>query len=453
MWTLLLVACSSSGILSAPTQPGPEVVEDSGPTENGEGSDGGAGEAPAEEPGESIGDGPPPSPWPTAPEPLLCSIALQCPAGIADEPKSACTLLIVRGDADSAAEYSGPAGVELRGRSSFAAPKPPLSIELRDETGEDAPTDLFGMGAEADWVLNGMYFDRALLRNKLAYDAFRAFGPNNWAPQSVYCTLSINDTPYGLYTLIERVKWDDDRIAIDPDGESGRAFVAKLQDADFLYNNWLGYGGWKIVSPSQESLSTEARATLTTFFDGWYGALSSSSPDDPDSGIFAYIDLDSAVDMVILEELFKNNDAWYLSVHIYKAADGKLHFVPWDLDLSLGQPSYNDNENPHSWVLYRPDWIARMGRVPAFKERLVSRWAELRAGPLTDGNLEAAMSHFQSTMTAEAIEENFRLFPIETIQFGGSYLYAVSSYEEEDARVRAWIAARTLWMDENIDEW
>lgn len=55
--------------------------------------------------------------------------------------------------------------------------------------------------------------------------------------------------------------------------------------------------------------------------------------------------------MVNVEERFKNNDAWSLSVHIYKAAGGKLHLVPWDPDLSLGQPSYNDSESPNSWVL------------------------------------------------------------------------------------------------------
>ena len=109
----------------------------------------------------------------------------------------------------------------------------------------------------------------------------------------------------------------------------------------------------------------EARATRSTFFDGGYRALSGGSLDNPDTGIFAYVDLDSAVEMVNVEARFKNNDAWSLSVQIYKAAGGKLHFVPWDPDLSLGQPSYNDSENTNSWVLYRPDWIARMGRVPA----------------------------------------------------------------------------------------
>jgi spore coat protein CotH len=308
------------------------------------------------------------------------------------------------------------------------------------------------MGAESDWVLNGMYFDRALFRNKLGYDLFQLMSPDDYAPQSVYCRLTLDGGVLGLYALVERVKADDDRVAIDLDGDSGRAFVVKLHDSDFVYPNRLGTGGWRVVSPSQESLSTEARAEVVNFFTGLYGALESADPYNAETGIWTYVDLDSLVNLVLIEELTKNNDAWFLSVHAWKAADGKLHFTPWDLDLSLGQPSYNDNENPASWVAYRPAWVATMVADPAFTVRLAERWAELRGGPFDEAEINARIDGYQATMTEAAIDENFDLWPIGTIQFGG-YLYPVASYAEEDSRVREWAGARLEWMDANIDEY
>ena len=56
---------------------------------------------------------------------------------------------------------------------------------------------------------------------------------------------------------------------------------------------------------------------------------------------------------------------------------------------------------------------------------------------------------YQDTM-GEALEDNFKVWAIDEIQFGDGYLYEVSTYEEEDNRVRAWVEARLEWMDANI---
>jgi hypothetical protein len=89
---------------------------------------------------------------------------------------------------------------------------------------------------------------------------------------------------------------------------------------------------------------------------------------------------------------------------------------------------------------------------PAFTVRLAERWAELRGGPFDEAEINARIDGYQATMTEAAIDENFDLWPIGTIQFGG-YLYPVASYAEEDSRVREWAGARLEWMDANIDEY
>ena len=57
-----------------------------------------------------------------------------------------------------------------------------------------------------------------------------------------------------------------------------------------------------------------------------------------------------------------------------------------------------------------------------------------------------------ASTAGEALERNFSLWPIETINLYG-YCYTVYSWAEEDTRVRAWIHERLVWMDENVAAW
>ncbi|MCK6504223.1 CotH kinase family protein [Myxococcota bacterium] len=379
----------------------------------------------------------------------LCHIVLECPEEIPDEPKIPCHLEVR--DAAKELVYLGYAGLETRGRSSAGAPKHQYSVELWDARGEEVEADLLGMGDEADWVFNGNYFDRLLVRNPLAYDLFRAAGEvgdpawPRYAAEHRFCDLTLDGTWLGIYSLMERIKRDDDRLSIEADDGTGSSFVLKLDDGEALVSNSLGYGGWSVIYPKDPDAAQQAG--ITAAIQAWQAAALA----DP-SSLPAHVDVDSVIDFILLQELMKNNDAFYLSVHLWKDRDGPLVFSPWDLDLSLGQPSYNDNENPYSWLLYRPAMVTAFRDVPGFSERLAARWAELRAGPWATGEILDRIDGYQEVMGADAIAANFEVWPIEEIDFSG-YLYAVDSYEEEDARVRAWVHRRAAWMDEHIAEW
>jgi hypothetical protein len=383
-------------------------------------------------------------------EPLgLCRAQLVCEDAIPDEPKIDCQLDIWDDQGNSI--YADIAGVEVRGRSSYWAPKPQYSIELRNAEGDEQSVSLMGMPAESDWVLNGMYFDRSLLRNTLGYDLFRGMGYTaRWAPASAWCTLELNGEEWGLYSLVERIKRADGRISISEDDGSGSSFVLKLDDVDAIFENYLGYGGWKPVYPKPESLTESQELAILAYLEGWYGALESEDPHAEDLGVWSYVDMDSLVDFVLLQEFMRNNDAYYLSVHLWKDRGGLVHFAPWDLDLSLGQPNYNDNENPEGWIQYRPDWLALMTSDPEFVSRLETRWVELRESLLAEDTVFARIERYQGSLE-EGLEQNFELWPIETIQFSGDTLYEVGSYDEELDRIQSFIHARSAWMDDSME--
>jgi hypothetical protein len=378
----------------------------------------------------------------------MCSLTLDCGQTIPDEPKIDCVLRVV--DGWGRTDWEGPAGVELHGRSSISFPKPQYSVELRDEAGEPVDADLLGMGGESDWILNGAWVDRALFRSKLAYDLFQAFEPSDYAPESEYCTLTLDGNWVGIYLLTERVKRDRSRIAIEADVDAtGESFVLKLDDGGGIAANTLGYGTWKLVYPTNDEATLAQVAGIQGYLAGWESAVVSADPGDPKTGVATWIDVDSFIDFVLLEEAVKNNDAYFLSVYIWKDRGGLLHFTPWDMDLTLGQPSYNKNELSSEWILYRPPFISTVAVIPEVRERLAARWRELRAGVLATDAVLARIDGYEAVM-GDAIDSNFDVWPIEEVDFGG-YLYPVSSYEEELEKVTTWIPERLTWVDDHID--
>ena len=167
-----------------------------------------------------------------------------------------------------------------------------------------------------------------------------------------------------------------------------------------------------------------------------------------------WIDIARAVDAVLIEEFFKNEDAFYTSMHMWKDDGGLLHFVPWDLDMTFGQfpyYPYGDYGNVHIWIDYRPQLWATIGADPVFRARLVERWVELRSGLLATNAVLARIDRLQAIL-GPAIARNDEVWPIEAINYGG-WFYEVSSYADEDAHVRAWLTERLSWMDANIADW
>jgi len=384
----------------------------------------------------------------------LCIIALRCDGEIQDEPKIDCGLDIMSGD--GAVVYTGRGGLERRGRSSQAYDKPNYSLELRDDAGNEQPTNLLGMGGEADWILDGSWVDRSFVRNELAYAMFRATGPERWAPEGRFCELALNGEARGIYRLGERIKRDDDRIDIAEDDGSGQSFVVKQDSEGALYWPVGEEASWELVSPDQERASEAQRQAVQAFLDSLNQALQSRD----EQATFALLDLDAVVDFVIVQELAKSADAYNLSLHMWKAPGAPAQLVPWDFDLSMGQPNSAirpGNELSSGWVPHRTLLTDGLDRQPMFLSRLAERWRMHRASALSDAAITAVIDGALETLEPEAVANNFMIWPLANVDFQQIFplytLYPVSSYAEEIERVRSWLMERTAWIDANIESY
>jgi len=390
------------------------------------------------------------------PKPGPCQLTLTCERSIPDDPKVDCELKI--DDASGKSVYSGRAGVELRGRSSISYPKKNYAVELRTQAGEDNPTPMLGMGKEADWVFDGSWVDRSFMRNDLAFWMFQRMG--HYAPESRYCNLKLNGKLQGVYRLVEKIKRDDDRLALSESNGSADTFlVTQETDGDIRFPVTENNNSWQSVYPKHDNLSDAQRSAIQGWLDEASKALYEGNAENPD-GALAYLDAAVVADFVLLEEFSKNIDAYNLSLSLYRNEGGKLGFVPWDFDLAFGQPTLRDkagNESSEGWVANRTRLIRALSKVPGVTSRLGPRWRELRKGPLADAAVFAKFEEWQTVLAASALTENFANWPLKDVEFSQIYppysLYKVESYDDEITRLRSWLEARLSWLDAHIDEY
>jgi hypothetical protein len=394
---------------------------------------------------------------------LLAHVEVDCPSEIIDEEKILCTLAIT--DGLGGIVYSDHAGVELRGRSSQSFPKLNYSIELRTAADVESAVNILGMGQESDWALDGMWADRSFVRNALAYDSFRDFSATSYAARGRYATLTLNGDPHGLYRIVERVKRDDDRVDLTADDGTGSSFIVK-QDSGGELRMPLGLQNrWRLVYPSDATATEAQRTGVQAWLDRLNDALTGDAPEDPTTGVLSLLALDPVVDFILLQEMMKNIDAFDLSIHLVRDAGGLARLVPWDCDLSLGQPTVSGepnggpdqetNDRPEGWVIHRSDFIDALVSVETLRARLAPRFRELRLTALSDAALAMKLDRYAMTLTPAAIEENFTLWPIEDVDYVDLYepysFYDVASHAEEMTRVKAFLSARLAWIDANID--
>ncbi|MGI9175984.1 MAG: CotH kinase family protein, partial [Rhodothermales bacterium] len=176
-----------------------------------------------------------------------------------------------------------------------------------------------------------------------------------------------------------------------------------------------------------------------------------------------YIDLDSFVDFVIVNEIGKNVDGYRLSTFLYKDKDsngGALHAGPvWDFNLAFGNADYYGGADPEGFQYNFaqtgdnfpiPFWWKKLAESEGFQVALGNRWASLRQGVLHEDSLMQSVDAM-ATLLDEAQARNFERWPIL-----GEYVWPNAfigqTYAEEVDYLKGWLGERLAWLDANLPE-
>lgn len=409
-------------------------------------------------------------------------------ATIPDDPKIQAGLKIIyNGEGqrnyltDTTYDYNGLIGIELRGSSSQGMPKKPYGFETWNPQQQDLKVSLLGMPRESDWILTANYSDKTLMRNALSYNLANKTG--HYAPRTRFCELVLNGSYQGVYLFSEKIKRDSGRVdvsklnAIDVSGaELTGGYIIKV-------DKFTGSGGagwtsqvpppnapagtqirFQYVYPKPDSIQPQQGAYIKAFVDSFETALNSAGFQNPVTGWRRFMDEQSVIDYMLINEMSRNVDGYRISTFLHKekvTKGNKLKMGPvWDYDIAWLNADYCSGNQVTGWAYnfnsvcsageMVPFWWQRFRQDTLFNKRLYCRYTELRNSSFRIDSLHNLVDTMAAQL-AESQERNFTKWPIL-----GTYVWPNPSpipttYAGEVAKLKQWISDRLAWMDNQIN--
>lgn len=382
-------------------------------------------------------------------------------AKIVDEPKVKATLKIAYNEEGKRNYVDGPyhessglIGIEIRGNVTQSFPKKPYIFETRDSLGENRNVEILGLPKENDWILRACYIDKTLMRNAIACQISRNMG--RYASRYKFCEVIVNGSYDGVYMLMEKIKLDKNRVdlerltpeMIDPDSITGGYIYQVSQDpADFGDRRSLSY-------PDADEINTEQLNYIRNYDDEFREVMKSGDYDDPLKGYPAYIDVQSFIDEIIVQEATKNSDAYGWSSYFFKDRKRKLNAGPvWDFDQALANSTWNNGANSSEWNITKvitsvPAFWAKLFNEPTFQYLFKKRWFELRQNVLHTDTLMNFIDE-QASLLEEAQHRNFNRWEI----LGQPLWRSVAGYAERDTYqkevdyMKLFLTEHLRWID------
>ena len=363
--------------------------------------------------------------------------------------------------------------LHYRGYSSRTFPKRNYSLHLVNDKGEAIDREVMGMPADNAWILNGPYLDKSLIRNYLAYNVFGSFCA--YTPEVRFCELFVDGAYRGLFLCMESIDVNpnrldlterDDAVSVLQTSGAATSYLLQLDrydTEDVVLDDLSSRVGLQdstlsVVYPAAEDLSEDERLWIRDDISAIEKSLYSYDYDTAAYGYTTTTDIDSFVAYFIANEFSMNYDAGVYSTYLYKDLRGALSIGPiWDFNSAFDAYVEDDYSTASGFEMVNRPWFTMMVKDETFTEAVIARYRELRAGVLSDENLQSFIDEaldylgpaiernweiWGSTFDPETLDPQHRLTPIERNP---------RSYDEAVDDLRAFITRRGAWLDAHIE--
>ena len=356
---------------------------------------------------------------------------------------------------DGSVDYEGSLEIKGRGNSTWNYPKKPYALRLKEKD------EILGMPSHKRWILLANWKDRTILRNDAAFWLSRHTGLP-YTVRGQFVELVFNGQHKGNYYLCEQIKLNKKRVNIekmdpmetDPEKITG-GWLLELD----TYVDMNGYVDethkfrypylfnlpWIVKDPDDDEISNEAYR----YIQDWIKDLETLMKDGDKVRAHAYeefLDVDTAIDYLLVEELTGNNDFYNYwpspgphSTYLYKARGGKLYHGPvWDFDYHVFCPQYT-----HQWVgATKSIFYPALLKDEKFRARLVERW------DMQKNDLKKLPDYIdgQAELLRESERINHDMWPISNDENGDEKM----TFQESVDRIKSAFLDKWEWMDQNI---
>ncbi len=314
-----------------------------------------------------------------------------------------------------------------------------------------------GRGEAKDWILLANHCDQTLLRNYLAFYTANQLDGFEYASSGRFVEVVINGDYKGVYLLCEQVEVQESRVNIEVDpNKLDTGYLIELDqyaDDDEGAQEGVTYftaGG------QMYTVKSDATGEQMNFIKEHISKVDSAIRKGKKAEVEALIDLDSFVDMYLLQEFMLNIDVGWSSFFMYKKPDGgKLYCGPvWDLDLAAG----NDRRlfaGGHEGIYVadgaglgmtqESQWFIALMKQNWFKAMVLERWEE------TKHIFEGLSEHAEKTANSmkNAIDRNFTKWNIfgQRINQEPDSVVVLKNYRLHSKHLYKWLSDRYTWLD------
>lgn len=353
------------------------------------------------------------------------------------------------------------ATIKMRGASSYLFDKKQYRIKFytKQKNGKAKDCGFLGMEEDSEWVLNGPFLDKTLIRNRLLYElAGEIF---QWAPDTRYCEIFLNGRYQGLYLAVEPVTDGPGRLNLSRYGllSGETAWLAKRDRIGTEENPIRTYGevhgkvqnSLYIEYPSPKKITDAQRSWIEQDISRLEYCLYGDKSGYPIADYSLYIDTENFADYFIFNEAVMNHDAGNLSTYIYKDLQDKMKLAVWDYNNSLD--NYQWFKTPiDEWYVTENSWFTQLVKDRDFLDLAVTRYRQLRQDILSEEHINALIDGYQVEM-GDAVRRNFAIWGYTFDEsFTNDEERELHSYEEAIEQLKRTFRERLAFMDAHLED-
>lgn len=185
-------------------------------------------------------------------------------------------------------------------------------------------------------TLNCEVLDPTRSREALAYSIYRAAGVP--APRTAFAEVALtvpgkyDKEHVGLYTLVETV----DKNFLKAHYKTDKGLLMKperIRGLDYLGEDWARYKD--TYQPKRDATKDESKRVID-----FTKLVNQGTDADFNKDIATYLDVDAFLKYMAVTAVVANLDSFFTLGHNYclylHPTTNKFHFIPWDVDLSMG---------------------------------------------------------------------------------------------------------------------
>lgn len=340
--------------------------------------------------------------------------------------------IVIRDDYGTIKERNEWLGVRGRGNSTWyneGSNNKPLRLKFNKKadllTRMENGAEVNDYATDKNWTLLANHYDATRIRNALAIELEKRMGMA-FVPACKFVDLVVMMRGYdqshiyhymGTYQISDHVNVADHRVPIDK--KTGYFLEGNIKDPNNRFQEdpyiEVPFGEEKLLvnvkepepdvatpgGPSTDPKYDAIKAKLTTVAQLLYNR---------DPAWRKYVDLKSAVDAFLVNEICANYDGAYANNYCYLSnIDGKIVFGPvWDLDLTFNYNTEKDITDQHFWQFKDSPFAKLCEKAWSdqfFMKAVYERFQELQQGSLQEF-LKAKATELRESIS-QSLEYNF----------------------------------------------